>query len=246
MPEEKAGTTGHSDSDDPEAEEKKEKAPAWRMLVGTAMQDNFNVPMMYTDVAREGCLGELKRNPLLQVTAAGNMTRGEAIEAAKKDDKLYVLWMELVVDNFTASTRDGFDLRYMLYEPKTARVIGSGSGYPVQSTNMPLPTIGMNSAQYRVHLAGRDVARQVMSRLNMQPKGRFPYGESSDLRPWTSEDVWEPGVHNPRTRQAKASELMRAPAPQADFRTGYQTSVFGRDNLCRDIMPYHRCPGMKV
>lgn len=176
MPEEKSDPKGHSDSDAPQPEDKqKEKAPALHFLVGTSMQENFNVPMMYTDIAREGCLRELRTNPAVQVTAINNLTRGEAIEAAKKDDKRYVIWMELVVDQFTANTYEGFDLRFMLFEPKTGKVLATGSGYPqTQTGRTPLPPIGMNRAEVRVELAGRDVARRVLSRLNVQPKGRFP------------------------------------------------------------------------
>lgn len=178
IPDDKAADApkGHSDSDAPSDEEKqKAKAPTLHLLVGMAMQDNFNVPMMYNDIAREGCLRELRANPAIEVTATSNMTRGEAIEAAKKDDKRYVVWMELVVDQFTANTSDGFDLRFTLFEPKTGKVLTSGSGYPqMQTTGSPLPPIGMNRGQVRVELAGRDVARRVMSRLNAQPRGRFP------------------------------------------------------------------------
>ena len=58
IPDDKAADApkGHSDSDAPSDEEKqKAKAPTLHLLVGMAMQDNFNVPMMYNDIAREGC-----------------------------------------------------------------------------------------------------------------------------------------------------------------------------------------------
>jgi hypothetical protein len=171
---------GHSDSDAPQADDKeKEKAPALRFLVGSAMPENFNVPMMYADIAREGCQRELRTNPAVIVSAQSNMTRGEAINAAKKDDKTYVVWIELVVDQFTANTYEGFDLRFALFEPKTGKVLATGSGYPqAQTGRTPLPPIGASRAEVRLELAGRDVGRRVLARLNVQPKNRFPVTES--------------------------------------------------------------------
>ncbi|MFN0119283.1 MAG: hypothetical protein ACKV2V_02155 [Blastocatellia bacterium] len=171
IPEEKPAedTKGHSDSDaaDPDAE--KEKGPARRFLVGVEMPDMY-VPMYYTDLARSGCVRELRTNPLMQVMESQTMTRGEAIQIAKKEENTWVVVLELRADQFSGG--DGFSLMFSVFEPKTARIIASGYGYPVsQAGGIPLPPMGSSRVEYRVQLAGMDAGRRIreMVRAKLPP-----------------------------------------------------------------------------
>ncbi|MFN0087512.1 MAG: hypothetical protein ACKVX9_19135 [Blastocatellia bacterium] len=146
-------------------EEKKEKGPA--IMIMSDMGD-MNIPMFYTDTARQACLAEfhdvLKTADLRE---ARNQTRSDAVKTAKQDD-VYVVYLELVISNM--GTMGGVDLRYMVYEPKTAKVAGAGSGFPVQpSRGIPMPPIGANRIQMQLDWAGRDVAQQVIKRLGLRP-----------------------------------------------------------------------------
>jgi hypothetical protein len=67
------------------------------------------------------------------------------------------------------ASNTGVDLRYTVFEPKTGKVVGTGSGYPSQpSGRMPVPPIGASRDQIYLEWMGRDVARQVMKRLNLR------------------------------------------------------------------------------
>ena len=146
-------------------EEKKEKGPAF--LVMSDMGD-MNIPMWYTDTARQACVAELADMlKTADVREGRNQTRSDAVKAAKDDD-VYVVYLELTVNGM--GTMGGVDLRYMIYEHKTAKVLGAGSGFPTQPRrNVPLPPIGANRLQVQLDWAGRDVAQQVVSRLGLRP-----------------------------------------------------------------------------
>jgi len=143
----------------------KEKEPGRSVLVSTALAD-IGVSSFYPDAARRGCMEELRRAMrTVQVSEDRNQHRSDAIKIAKESDKTYVVWMEFEVDRMGTS-RYGFELRYTVFEPKTAKVVGTGYGYPQQPTGpLSLPPIGAGSADVYADWAGRDVARQVMKRL---------------------------------------------------------------------------------
>ncbi len=147
----------------------KEKDPGRSVMVSTAMAD-IGISSFYPDAARRGCIDELRRAlRTIQISEERNQHRSDAIKSAKESDHMYVVWMEFEVDRMGTS-RYGFDLRYTIMEPKTARIAGSGYGYPQQPTGpLSLPPIGAGSADIYADWAGRDVARQVMKRLGWIP-----------------------------------------------------------------------------
>src|SRR5262249_45608931 len=73
-------------------------------------------------------------------------------------------YMEFRVDQMASNY--GFDLRYTIFEPKTAKIVGTGSGYPQQPSGpISLPPIGGARTDVYIEWAGPDVARQAMKRL---------------------------------------------------------------------------------
>lgn len=145
----------------PEKPKEREKGPV--ILVATEMPD-MSISLYFADIAREGCIRELREVPTLEIREERNQTRSDAIKAAKADEQTNVVLMELRVDNMSSA---GFDLRYTIFEPKTAKVIGTGSGYPVQP-NGGSPPIGASRTQVMLEWAGRDVARQVLKKLKLK------------------------------------------------------------------------------
>jgi hypothetical protein len=138
----------------------KEKGPAF--LIMTELPD-MSISSVYTDIVREGCVREMREAHILDIKEARNEHRSDAIKAAKEDDRTTVVLMELRVDNMSSA---GFDLRYTIFEPKTGKIIGTGSGYPVQP-NGGAPPIGASRTQAMLEWAGRDVARQVLKKLKL-------------------------------------------------------------------------------
>ncbi|HKC85579.1 MAG TPA: hypothetical protein VKG02_06365 [Blastocatellia bacterium] len=142
----------------------KEKEPGRSVLVSTAMAD-FGISSFYPDAARRGCIEEFHdAMRTIKISEERDQTRGDAIKAAKDSDR-YVVWMEFQADQMGTS-RYGFELRYTVFEPKTAKVVGTGYGVPQQQTGpISLPPIGSGRTDVYADWAGRDVARQVMKRL---------------------------------------------------------------------------------
>jgi hypothetical protein len=143
----------------------KEKEPGRSVMVSTAMAD-FGVSSFYPDAARRGCVEEFRgaMRATIQISEESNQHRSDAIKIAKESER-HVVWMELVADQMGTS-RYGFELRYTVFEPKTAKVVGTGYGVPQQPAGpISLPPIGGARADVYVDWAGRDVARQVMKRL---------------------------------------------------------------------------------
>lgn len=145
----------------PEKPPEKAKGPV--ILVETAMPD-MRIALYYADIAREGCIHELRQVPTLEIREERNQTRSDAIKAAKADDQTNVVWMELRVDDMSSA---GFELVYTIFEPKTGKVIGTGFGYPVQPSGEAPPLSG-SRGQVMIEWAGRDVARQVLKKLKLK------------------------------------------------------------------------------
>ncbi|HEU0184607.1 MAG TPA: hypothetical protein VFS27_04785 [Blastocatellia bacterium] len=143
----------------------KEKEPQRAVMVSTAMAD-IGISSFYPDAARRGCMDEFHRAMRsLDVREARDQHRSDAMKVAKESEQTYVVWMEFQVDQMGTSNY-GFDLRYTIFEPKTAKVVGTGSGYPQQPSGpISLPPVGGARTDVYADWAGRDVARQAMKRL---------------------------------------------------------------------------------
>lgn len=150
-------------------EQPKERGPQKAIIVMTGMPD-MSIPLYYADLARQGCVAELRETlKTVDLRDERNQTRSDAIKRAKDDDRTYVVLIDLEYDRMGGSTTS-VDVRYTIFEPKTAKVAGAGSGYPSQpSGRMPVPPIGGTRDQIYVEWMGRDVARQVMKRLGLVP-----------------------------------------------------------------------------
>lgn len=150
----------------PEKPKEKEKGPA--ILVSTAMTD-LEIPGFYADVAREGCLNEFRRElKTVELRGERNQHRSDAMKAAKEDERTYVVWIELTYDRMGAGSMNGLDMRYTIFEPKTGKIVGTGAGYPRQPSGVGLPPLGGSRDQVYVDWAGRDIAQQVIKRLNLR------------------------------------------------------------------------------
>ncbi|MDQ3012715.1 MAG: hypothetical protein M3X11_18650 [Acidobacteriota bacterium] len=152
----------------PDKPKEKEKGPG--IMVSTAMPD-MEVPMYYADAAREGCFNELRRElKAIELRQERNQHRSDAIKAAKGEDGAYVVYIELTYDRMGAGSMNGLDLRYTIFEAKTSKVLGTGSGYPRQPNTGGAPPMGASRDQVYIDWAGRDIAQQVIKRLNLRSR----------------------------------------------------------------------------
>jgi hypothetical protein len=150
-------------------EKPKDEGPRRTIMVASGMGDMM-IPTYYVDIARQGCISEFREAlKSIDLREDRNQNRSDAIKIAKNDDSTYVVLLELELDRMGSST-SGVDVRYTIFEPKTGKVAGSGSGYPTQPMGgAPRPPIGASRDQMYVEWMGRDVARQVMKRLGLTP-----------------------------------------------------------------------------
>ena len=172
-----ASTSSSTDPDAPEENngQKKIQALKKRLNVMSAMPD-MNVSLYFADIARQGFSSEARRLvPTLQMSDSGsNQNRSDAIKAAKEGDDSYVVLLEIESMSGMGMI-NGLDLRFYLYEPKTGKQIAFGSGYPNPPSTggggggLGLPPIGGSRTDIRMDWAARDVARQVIGKMNLRP-----------------------------------------------------------------------------
>jgi hypothetical protein len=151
---------------DPEVAEEtpRQKGPGLLLMTGTP---DVMIPLFLADAVAQGCVAELRA--LLKtdhdLREERNQNRSDAIKAAKTEENYFVLLLELEFDRLGTS-RTGVEVRYTLFEPKTAKVVGSGMGFPTQPGGVTsAPPIGANRQQVLLDWVGRDVARQAVRRL---------------------------------------------------------------------------------
>ena len=153
---------------EPELIPEKPKESERRTIMIMSSLPDAMIPVFYADTARQACLSEMSRAlKSIDLREASNQNRADAVKIAKEDERTYVVLIEIEADRMGSST-SGIDLRYSVFEPKTGKMVGSGSGYPTQSgIGTPLPPVGASREQVYVELAGRDIARQVMKKLGL-------------------------------------------------------------------------------
>ncbi|MBL8205602.1 MAG: hypothetical protein JNM09_15310 [Blastocatellia bacterium] len=147
---------------DPEKEKEKEKerASAKGIILGTDWAD-MNVSMGMADYVRRACHSELSRVIRgLEIRNTGSMSRSDAIKMAKDEDRFYVVAIEF------QSFGSQYEVRYTVFEPKTAKAIGIGSA-PIYTDSTG------RVSYYSFERAGRDIAQQLIRRLDLR-SSRFP------------------------------------------------------------------------
>lgn len=121
------------------------------------------------EIARGACLVALRNLPGVNVVEDVNVPRRLARETALSEGEAWVVWLELTwTTNTTRGDLPPFKLRYLLFEPRTGRMVSSGYGRGARQTwGRPAPRVFDVSEQLRN--AGRDVADQVLSALRKTP-----------------------------------------------------------------------------
>lgn len=122
----------------------------------------------FEEMARGGCLVALRNyNGVKRVVGDMDVPRWEARETALGEDEAWVVWLELRWQENVTRDATPFKLRYLLFEPRTGRIVSSGYGRGVRQTwGRPLPR---TSIEDQLRTAGRDIADQVVSELTKAP-----------------------------------------------------------------------------
>jgi hypothetical protein len=152
---------------------KEEKESELIFLVATDRHSGpITIPFTYYDAAQRGCADRLRSRSSADVDIAErDMSRGAAIERAKKEQRTYVVLLSIQFDTMS-NTSDEIQLDFTVFEPTTARVVITGRSYLNANRKGPLivnPT-GRVSGLYREQFlrhAGEDVADRVLKKLNI-------------------------------------------------------------------------------
>lgn len=143
------------------------------VLVASDLVDAFSSGY-YIDNARQGCIAELRdQSRTLDIREARDTNRAQAAKRAKEDE-IFVIHLELRSSGMASSTVSGsFDLMFTVYQPKTGKIAGTGSGYPAQGgARMPIPAGGYGYDQRALELMGRDAANKALKII--REKGTSP------------------------------------------------------------------------
>jgi len=147
---------------EPEVQAAKPKEKPLTILIASDLADIMGATF-YADIARQACVAELRENRALDIQEQKDANRAEASKRAKQDE-IFVVHLELRTNSMGSSGGgSSFDLLFTIFEPKTGKVAGSGSGYPSQGgARMPIPSGGYGYEQRNVEMMGRDAARKAV------------------------------------------------------------------------------------
>jgi hypothetical protein len=153
---------------------KAEKEPELIFLVARdRLSGPLGIPFVFYDAAKLGCAERLRKASSVDVDIAqGDMSRGDAIEKAKSEQKTYVVLLALKVD-IAGRSYDDLQLDFIVFEPVTARVVLTGRSYLNSNRAGPVvvgPTSRLPSGVYReqwLREAGEDAAERILKKLKL-------------------------------------------------------------------------------
>ena len=139
---------------------------------------NVGTSSIYSNIALDGCLEELKRSPAVEVSSSKDKSRKEASDFAKASNDTYVVLIQLeqeIVDTEHQSVMvTGGDPRtlvvsFVMFAPGTGKVKTSGRVYQGTTrggVGQPVPgTRGI--VDYELRRCGRDAADRILDVLNL-------------------------------------------------------------------------------
>jgi len=157
--------------------------PKTPLTVGKSIT-NFGIREDVCAFVVETCLRRLTGSGSVQVTNSADLSRKQAIDAAKKDASTFVLWFQFSADQadedparISRSSREVLVVQYVLYEPGTAKVRTQGRLYFVSDTSFggrgTVPYMNRGSTGYTPEEAGAKVAEAVLEALGGTGQPRF-------------------------------------------------------------------------
>lgn len=153
---------------------KKEKAkPALTVVVGFERMNYYgNAAMVDEGAALRALVDRLNDHAGVEVAdTKRNMTRSDALRAAKAEKEAYVIYVEISLDQMDGDLR----MSYWVYSPQTAKIKASGRTYPQAYRNRGV-ILNPRSTVYgtrQMEEAARDVAERILKAFQLHlPSGR--------------------------------------------------------------------------
>ncbi|HSK65207.1 MAG TPA: hypothetical protein VK893_15240 [Pyrinomonadaceae bacterium] len=161
---------------EPTPEPKKEKPSELGFIIAAHKFSTFeSYPWSYYDAAMRGCAEKLRSGSSADVNVVENdMNRGEAIKKAKAETTTYVVLLTLILDQMTAQSYNDLELDYVVFAPKTGKVVTTGRTYLNVNRRGPLvvgPTrrgaTGVMMREQLVRYAGEDAGERILKAMNL-------------------------------------------------------------------------------
>lgn len=153
---------------------KKEKAkPALTVVIGFERMNYYgNAAMVDEGAALRALVDRLNDHAGVEVAdTKRNMTRSDALRAAKAEKEAYVIYVEINLDQMDGDLR----MSYWVYSPQTAKIKTSGRTYPQMYRNRGV-ILNPRSTVYgtrQMEEAARDVAERILKAFQLHlPSGR--------------------------------------------------------------------------
>ena len=152
----------------------REKAkPALTVVVGFERMNYYgNAAMVDEGAALRALVDRLNDHAGVEVAdTKRNMTRSDALRAAKTEKEAYVIYVEINLDQMDGDLR----MSYWVYSPQTAKIKTSGRTYPQMYRNRGV-ILNPRSTVYgtrQMEEAARDVAERILRAFQLHlPSGR--------------------------------------------------------------------------
>lgn len=164
-------------SADAQADAKAAAAPAQKpaaaltlLVGGDRLSASFDTLPGYMDIVLNACIQRLEKVQSIAVNAGGShMTRGEAVDAAKRQKESHVVWLEMKIER-NSSVQTDVVVEFYVFKPETAKIEGSGRIYLDGSRRVGgVVGVGVPSVTRRLPLdylakeAGREIAERVLN-----------------------------------------------------------------------------------
>ena len=150
----------------------KEKAkPALTVVVGFERMNYYgNAAMVDEGAALRALVERLNDHAGVEVAdTKRNMTRSDALRAAKTEKEAYVVYVEINLDQMDGDLR----MSYWVYSPQTAKIKTSGRTYPQMYRNRGV-ILNPRSTVYgtrQMEEAARDVAERILRAFQLHLPG---------------------------------------------------------------------------
>lgn len=158
----------------PEPKETK-KADLGFLIAASKFNTYESYPGAYYTAAMYGCSEKLRTGSSADVNVVENdMNRGEAIKKAKGETTTYVVLLTLVLDQMYAQSFNDLELEYVVFAPKTGKVVTSGRTYLNVNRKGPLivgpsrrGATGVMMREQLLKYAGEDAGERILKAMSL-------------------------------------------------------------------------------
>lgn len=154
------------------------KEPSLKLIVGIDDHSMYAMPIYYNSAVLEACINRLRDSEAVRIDGTErNMNRGSAVNKAKAEKEIFVVYLELGVDSLARRSPAGIvevdDLYvgFTVFSPTTAKIAASGRTYPQahRRVGIGVPSRGPLFGEYLLKEAAREAAERIMAAFHIKP-----------------------------------------------------------------------------